>query len=125
MFLGQSSTVVGMRDELLTMETVPSSRPDVAVLRLQGPLTLSTLFPVQDELRALTARLVIVDMSGVPYIDSAGLGTILMYYVSAEKNARKLVLAGVNERVESLIRMTRVDTILSTFPTVEDAERSL
>jgi anti-sigma B factor antagonist len=114
-----------MRDEPLAIETAPVSRADAAVLRLKGPLTLSTLFALQDALRAQNVHLTILDLSGVPYIDSAGLGTILISYVSAEKNGRKLVLVGVSERVQSLIRMTRVDTVLKTFPTVEDAERSL
>ena len=95
------------------------------MLRLKGPLTLGTLFPLQDELRAQTVPLVIVDLSGVPYIDSAGLGTVLMGHVSAEKNLRRMVLTGVSERVLSLITMTRVDTILTMFPTVEAAEQSL
>ncbi len=111
-----------MRDEPLTIEIVPGSRADAVVLRLTGPLTISTLFPLQGELRAQTAERIILDMSGVPYIDSAGLGAVLMFYVSAEKNGRKLLLSGVGERVQSLIRMTRVDSILTTFPTVEDAE---
>ncbi len=114
-----------MRDEPLSIETSPSSRADTAVLHLHGPLTMYTLFPLQDIVRAQTASCVILDLSGVPYIDSAGLGTILMQYVSAEKNGRKLVLTGVSERVDSLIRMTKVDAILKTFPTVQAAEQSL
>ncbi|MGA7709498.1 MAG: STAS domain-containing protein [Acidobacteriaceae bacterium] len=47
-----------------------------------------------------------------------------MFYVSAEKNGRKLALAGVTDRVLSLIRMTRVDSVLKMFPSVEAAEQS-
>ncbi len=104
---------------------MPDSRAGAVVLRLTGPLTISTLFPLQEGLRPQTAPVVILDLSEVPYIDSAGLGTILMCYVSAEKSARQLVLSGVSERVMSLIRMTRVDGILRTFPTVAEAEQSL
>lgn len=114
---------MGMRDEPLTIETSPGSRADALVLRLRGPLTLATLFSLQDALHAQAAPLTILDLSQVPYIDSAGLGTILMFYVSAEKSGRKLALAGVTERVLSLIRMTRVDTVLSMFPSVEAAEQ--
>ena len=112
-----------MRDDALTIETLPSSSSDAIVLRLKGPITLSILFALKDALGALTSRLTILDMSQVPYVDSAGLGTILMFYVSAEKNGRKLALAGVTERVLSLIRMTRVDTVLSMFPSIEAAEQ--
>ena len=112
-----------MRDEPLTIEISPGSRADTVILRLQGPLTLTTLFSLQDELRSHAGPLTILDMSGVPYIDSAGLGTVLMLYVSAEKAGRKLVLAGVSERVMSLIQMTKVDTVLKMYPSVEAAEQ--
>jgi anti-anti-sigma factor len=114
---------MGMRDEALTLETLPASRSDAIVLRLVGPITLSSLFPLKDALGTVTQNLVVLDMSQVPYVDSAGLGTVLMYYVSAQKNGRKLALAGVTDRVLSLIRMTRVDSVLSMFPSVEAAEQ--
>ena len=114
-----------MRDDALTVETLPASHADISVLRLSGPITLSSLFPLKDALGALTSKLTILDVSQVPYVDSAGLGTVLMFHVSAEKNGHKLALAGVTERVLSLIRMTRVDSVLSMFPNVEAAERSL
>ena len=115
---------MGMRDDALTIETLPGSRPDAVVLRLTGPITLSSLFPLKDTLGAVTEQLIILDMAQVPYVDSAGLGTILMFHVSAEKNGRKLALAGVTDRVLSLIRMTRVDMVLSMFPSVEAAQQS-
>lgn len=114
-----------MLHDPLIIEVSPGSRSDSVVLRLQGPLTLSTLFELRDILRDQTARLSILDLSQVPYIDSAGLGTIMMYYVSVEKNGRKLALAGVSERVASLIQMTRVDAVLNIFPNVDAAEQSL
>ena len=120
-----TSNVIEMRDDALTIETSPAARGDVAVLRLSGPITLSTLFGLKDALAALTSRLIILDMSQVPYVDSAGLGTILMFHVSAEKNDRKLALAAVTDRVMSLIHMTRVDTVLSMYPDVEAAEQGL
>lgn len=106
----------------MTIESSRGTHPDTIVLRLQGPLTLSTLFALRDALQIHTAHRTILDLTQVPYIDSAGLGTILMFYVSAEKVGRKLALAGVTERVLSLIRMTRVDAVLTMFPTVEAAE---
>lgn len=118
------SNVVGMRDEALTVEILPGPHTDTSVLRLTGPVTLSSLFPLKDAVGDLTSRLTILDMSQVRYVDSAGLGTILMFHVSSEKNGRKLALAGVTDRVLSRIRMTRIDAVLSMFPSVEAAEQS-
>ena len=95
------------------------------ILQLVGPLTLSTIFGFQNELRAATPGVLILDLSETPYIDSAGLGLIMNYYVSAMDHGRKLLLAGVNERVKALLEMTKVQSVLTSFPSVAEAEASL
>jgi anti-anti-sigma factor len=114
-----------MRDEPLTYSYTPGQREGTMILRLIGPLTLSTMFGFQDEFRSVTPQVLIMDMSEVPYIDSAGLGLIMNYYVAAQDRGRKLLLAGVNDRVKALFEMTRVQNVLTSFPTVEAAEASL
>jgi anti-anti-sigma regulatory factor len=44
------------------------------------------------------------------------------YFVSAQSAGRKLLLAGVNERVHSLFEMTKVDSVLHAYNTVEAAQ---
>ena len=114
-----------MRDEPLTYSFTPGRSEGTMILRLIGPLTLSTMFGFQNEFRATTPQVMIVDMTEVPYIDSAGLGLIMNYHVAAQDQGRKLLLAGVNERVTALFEMTRVQNVLSIFPTVEAAEASV
>jgi anti-anti-sigma factor len=101
--------------------TTPPDHPGTQVLTLTGPLTLSTLFGFQDEFRALTPPSLIVDLAGVPYIDSAGLGLLVNYYVSAERQGRRLLLAGANQRVYALLETTHVHTVLTLAPSVEAA----
>lgn len=95
------------------------------VLRLTGPLTLGNMFQFQAELRSLQPPALILDLSGTPYMDSAGLGVLMNAYVSAQNHQRKFGLAAVNERVRALLELTRVDTVLRIFPTVEEAEVGL
>jgi anti-sigma B factor antagonist len=83
------------------------------------------MFGFQDELRAKTPAVLIVDLSETPYMDSAGLGLIMNTFVSAQSHGRKLLLAGVNERITALFEMTKVKGVLPVFPTVEAAEASL
>jgi len=114
-----------MRDEPLTYSFQPGSHDGTTILKLVGPLTISTMFGFQNEFRAATPQVMIVDMSETTYMDSAGLGLIMNYYVSAMDHGRKLLLAGVNERVVELFKMTRVQGVLTTFPSVEAAEATL
>jgi anti-anti-sigma factor len=114
-----------MRDEPLTYRFIDGRSEGTKILKLDGPLTLSTMFALQDELRALKPQRMIVDLSDTPYMDSAGLGLIMNSYVSAESHGGSVVLAGTNERVASLIVMTKVDMVLKSFATVDEAEAGL
>lgn len=70
----------------------------------------------------MKAPCLILDLSGVPYMDSAGLGVLMNGYVSAQNNHREFLLTGVNERVQALLEMTKVDRILRIYQSVESAE---
>ena len=92
------------------------------VLRLTGPLTLSNLFEFQTLVRAGRAPLTVIDLTGVPYIDSAGIGALLGAHVSAQREKRSLALAGVNERVRNALEITRVYQFFSVFATVGEVQ---
>jgi anti-sigma B factor antagonist len=64
---------------------------------------------------------VILDLSGVPYVDSTALGALVAAYVSLQKAGRRVVLSGVSERVLRMLKITRVESLFLTFPTLEDA----
>ena len=70
------------------------------ILRLRGALTIHTIFDFQSAIRADESSLLIVDFSGVPYMDSAGLGALVGAYVSAQRAQRKLAFSGMNERLK-------------------------
>ncbi len=118
-------TLADMRDEPLTYASAAGQREGTVILKLAGPLTLSTMFGLQDELRSIKPQVLVLDLSESPYMDSAGLGLVMNYYVSAEGHGRKLLLAGMNERIAALLDMTKVQEILQTFPSVAEAEASL
>ena len=100
-------------------------RDGTTILKLSGPLTISTMFGFQNELRAVKADVLIIDLSDTPYMDSAGLGLIMNSHVSAMDRGGKMLLAGVNDRVKALFEMTKVQAVLTSFPSVAEAEASL
>lgn len=111
-----------MRDEPLTVTANSGKGQGVTVLVLNGPLTLPNIFPFQEKVAQLEARVLIVDLTEVPYMDSAGLGSLTNTYVRAKKNGRQVVLAGANERVIALLEMTKVQLLLKNYATVAEAE---
>ncbi len=100
----------------LTIETDQRSGGECTLLHVTGPVTLGTLFPLQSELRAQSAGTLVLDLVGVPYVDSAGLGCFVNAHVSAQRRGGKFVLVGVNQRVQSLLEMTRVHQVLDIRP---------
>jgi len=106
----------------MTIERLDGKTPGTRIIRLTGPVTLANLFPLQAELRKETPPLTIVDLTAVPYMDSAGMGAVIGYFVSSQKHGHKLMVAGVNYRVLELFKMTHVDKLIAIFPTLEAAE---
>ncbi|HTM35217.1 MAG TPA: STAS domain-containing protein [Terriglobales bacterium] len=100
-----------MREELLQIEDVGILNGK-HTLKLIGPLTISTLFEFQNLVRASAGSL-LVDMTQVPYIDSAGVGALVGAYVRHNKDGHTLTLAGVNERVRNILKGTRVEQFFS------------
>jgi anti-sigma B factor antagonist len=91
------------------------------ILSLRGPVTLETLFELQNVLREGHSDL-IIDLANVPYMDSAGLGAILTAYASCQRHQHKFALANVSQRVLVLLQVTKVDTLLPIFDSTADPE---
>src|SRR5438132_5247725 len=70
---------------------------------------------------ARKASTVILDLSGVPYIDSTALGALVAANVSCQKAGRRVVLSGVSERVSRMFKIANVESLFLTFPTLEEA----
>ena len=114
-----------MLTEPVRLEALEGSRAGHRILRLSGALTLHTLFPFQDAVRADKAGTLILDLTAVPYVDSVGIGALVGAYVSRQRDGRKLALVGVGERVSAALGITQLTNLFPTFPTVEAAEKSL
>ena len=111
-----------MQQDPLSIKVLQGKTPDTRVLEFEGPLTLSNLFAFQGELRKDNSPTTILDLTGVPYMDSAGMGAVINFHISCQKSGRKLILAGVNERVNTLLELTNTIKLLKVVPTVADAE---
>ena len=110
--------------EPLHIEDLDGGQPGQRILRLQGPVVLSTLFHFQSTLRSREARALIIDFTGVPYVDSAGIGALVGAYVNHNKDGRSLALVAVNERVRNALIVTRVEQFFRFFNSVPDAQKA-
>jgi len=98
------------------------SAPGITVLKLEGPFILNNMFQLQAEIRNVRPPCLIMDLSAVPFMDSAGLGVIMNTFVSAQSGGRKFFVTGINDRVRALLEMTKVDAVLQICNSVSAAE---
>lgn len=112
-----------LNDAPLSIEREQGKAAGTVIFRFAGPLTLHNLFKMQEQLRdGELPRVTILDFSGVPYMDSAGMGAVINHYVHCQNGGARLVAAGVNSRVMELFKLTKVDTVIPLTGTVEEAE---
>ena len=101
-----------MRDEPLTIEDL-GLQNNARVLRLSGPLTISTLYEFQNLVRSDSTASLVLDFTRVPYVDSAGVGALVGAYVRHQKAGHSVTLAGVSERVRNTLKVTQVDNFFT------------
>ena len=94
------------------------------VLALEGELDLAASPAVREELEAAGAtgaRLVVLDMVEVTFVDSSALRELLRADASLRGAGSLLFLAAVPSAVTRLLELSRTDDVLTVAPTVEDA----
>jgi anti-sigma B factor antagonist len=112
-----------LNDGPLTFNRKEGKNPGTRVFCLNGPLTLRNLFELQTELRGTAPTpLTVIDLTDVPYMDSAGMGLVMNHYVRCQTKGTKFIVAGANTRVMDLFKVTKVDTVLPLVGSIEDAE---
>lgn len=108
----------------LKIETLKGAS-GASILRLTGPLTIQSLFEFQDLCRKESSPAIVLDLSGVPYMDSAGLGAVLGVLASCQRHGRGFGVAGVTDRIRTLFAVSRVAGMIPLFDSVELAESKL
>jgi anti-sigma B factor antagonist len=114
-----------MPQDPLVIEDIPGPKDGQRILRLIGPLTMSNLFDFQSKVRTNTSRVLLLDFTGVPYVDSAGIGALVGAYVTHNKEGRGLYMIGVNERVMNALKVTHVEKFFHFVESLSAAEQAI
>lgn len=97
------------------MATSVVTEGETVVVPVVGHLIIGNRKEVQRQVtEALErgARHVVVDLAASGYVDSAGLGTLVVLAKRVRAAGGEFRLANVNEEIGALLRLTRLDTVL-------------
>jgi anti-sigma B factor antagonist len=100
---------------------------DVTVLYCRGRFTYrdeATAFSQKIAELLPRAREVVIDLSELEVIDSAGLGELVVVHMWIRASGCSLKLAGANPRIRQLLELTNLLSVFDIHPTLDDAVRS-
>jgi anti-sigma B factor antagonist len=101
---------------------------DVKILDLTGKMTLGEGDELlRDKVNSLVHqghKKLVLNLEGVPYIDSAGLGEIVRTYTTVSRQGGKLKLLGLTKRIQDLLSITKLLTVFETYDSEQDAIQS-
>jgi anti-sigma B factor antagonist len=105
----------------LELERDSGSNNELLVTRLRGKLSLETVHDFMTTLRPEPATRLVLDMSGVPYMDSAGVGALVSLFVNRRNNQKSLALTGLTPQGIAVLQVSGLVKLLPIFASVEDA----
>jgi anti-sigma B factor antagonist len=112
----------------MSLDIQQREREGIAILELKGRITVGPeASALREKVAALSAageRNVVLELGGVDYIDSTGLGALVICATTLRKNGGNVKLVAVNRRNIELLVMTKLATVFELFPDEQDAINS-
>jgi anti-anti-sigma factor len=109
-------------DDRLTIDTQTDASRHLCTIMLTGPLLVSNVQELKNQLRDLETPGLVIDLNGVSHVDSVGIGVLVNALMSRKKHGGSLVLAGVSERVMTVLKGTQVDQLFRFAASTSDAQ---
>ncbi|HUL15955.1 MAG TPA: STAS domain-containing protein [Terriglobales bacterium] len=103
----------------ITKQTI--SNDQVTVMRLDGKLSLETVNRFLKMMRLEPAPQLVLEMAGVTYLDSAGVGALVQLFVHRSSQQKKLNLAELAPQGKAVLEVAGLLKLIPSFLSVEEA----
>jgi anti-sigma B factor antagonist len=111
----------------MSFEIREKEREGITILALKGRLTVGEASTVREKVNEVVAQghiNIILDLAHVDYIDSTGLGSMVICFTTVKKAGGTLKLLNLNKRNIELLLLTKLHTIFEVFSDEQDAVNS-
>jgi anti-anti-sigma factor len=105
----------------LDLEKLPESDTSHLVTRLRGKLSLETVHNFIQTLRPEPSAHMILDMSGVSFLDSAGVGALVQLFVHRRNKGQTFALSGLTKQGNAVMQVAGLAKLLPIHASVEEA----
>jgi anti-sigma B factor antagonist len=92
-----------------------------SVAKLEGKLVLETVTEFLRTMRSQASPSLVVDMSSVSFLDSAGVGALVQLFVHRRNQGQKFALAGLTPQGTAIMQVSGLVKLLPMFASVAEA----
>jgi anti-anti-sigma factor len=110
-----------MQPTQLNIDHQAGANGDLLVTRLTGKLSLETVRDFIGSMRPEPATRLVLDMSGLSFLDSAGVGALVSLFVSRRNHGKTLALAALTQQGIAVMQVSGLLKLLPVFPNVDEA----
>lgn len=100
----------------------------VSVLELAGTITLGGGdMTMRDLIKGLLnegKKSILIDLGGVSFMDSTGLGELVAAYTTARHQQAVLKLVNLTKKIHDLLSITQLSAVFETYDTIDEAMAS-
>jgi anti-anti-sigma factor len=99
--------------------------PDVTVMEFTGQLTFGNSlveveYAIKDRIRGGSRKL-ILDLTNLSFLDSAGVGMLVVCSSDMEQKGGKLAVAGAAGKVKQVLEITHINKVIRMYPDLVSA----
>ena len=105
----------------LDLERLPESGAKHSLVRLQGKLSLETVHNFIQTVKPDPAEHLILDLSGVTFLDSAGTGALVQLFVHRRNKGQTFALARLTTQSSAVLQVAGLTKLLPTYVSNEEA----
>jgi anti-anti-sigma factor len=110
-----------MQAKKLDLSKHDSSNHELVVDKLDGELALETVSNFLRVMRLEPAPGLVLDMSGVKFLDSAGVGALVQLFVHRRNQSQKFALAALTGQGNAVMEVSGLLKLLPVYPSVTEA----
>jgi len=102
-------------------------RDPVALVDVSGHLTFFEVAALRDSVQSLlqqNRKNILLNLSGLHYLDSSGIGELARLYVAVVKHGGAMRVIGLTSKVEEVLKITHLSQVFQEFPDEQSALRS-
>lgn len=90
--------------------------PEETTVRCTGKITSGTSDLLQSTVRPLIgeSKRIVLDLTGVNYVDSSGLGALVSLWVATRRGKCEIKLVNLSERIKELLRISNLSKVLES-----------